>query len=114
MSIKNRNRESEIGKKKIVTLNDESGLVLCHVQDGFGTACVVARVQLGRLRDGQRGILRLDKPWLLLKIDQLVRVEPLDRHVQRRISYRVTSESGRLAGSHFIVFGAVPDDSALW
>jgi hypothetical protein len=95
------------------TLNDESGLVFCQVEDSFGTACVVASVQLGRLGDGQRRVLRLDEPRLLLEIDQLIGVQPLDRQVERRVRNGIATESGRLSSSHFVVFGSVPDDSSL-
>ena len=108
-----RRKTIEINQQKF-TLDDERSLVFGAVQDRFGTASIVARVQLGRFRDGQRLVLRLDKTGLLLEIDQLVRVQPVDRQVQRRISHGITAESGRLSGGDFVVFRSVLDDSPFY
>jgi hypothetical protein len=55
----------------------------------------------------------LDEPRLLLEIDQLIGVQPLDGQVERRVRNGIATESGRLSSSHFVVFGPVPDDSSL-
>lgn len=95
-------------------MHSERGLRPRLVDGGARYARVLARVQLRRVGDIQRVVVRDAEAGLALKVDLLAVVEPDHLEFERVVRVGVAAESGGRAGGHFVVLGLVGDFRSLW